>query len=114
VADLLVDGSDLVLRLTRWEQVGAFSGDLRFPRSSVAAVTTRAPAFDAVRGLRIIGTGIPGRVALGTRRVSGGRREFVAVHGRDPGSVLVDLVGQRFARLVVSAPDPEAVAASIR
>lgn len=61
-----------------------------------------------------MGTGIPRTVALGTRWVSGGTREFDAVYGRDPGAVLVDLVDQRFARLVVSAPDPEAVATAIR
>jgi len=77
-------------------------------------VSTYAPAFAAVHGIRIMGTGIPRTVALGTRRVSGGSREFVAVYGRDPGSVVVDLVGQNVDRLVVSSPGPETLAASIR
>lgn len=114
MAELVVEGTELVLRMSRWEQLGAFSGDLRFPRSSVAAVTTCTPAFAGVHGWRSMGTGIPGKVVLGTRRVSGGVREFAAVYGRHPGAVLVDLVGQRFARLVVSAPDPDTLAATIR
>jgi hypothetical protein len=116
MAELSVDGGDVVLRMTGWERLGSgrAAGELRFPRSSVAGVTTCTPAFDGVRGLRIMGTGVPGTIALGTRRVSGGLREFVVVHGRDPGSVLVDLVDQRYARLVVSVADPEAVAAQLR
>jgi hypothetical protein len=114
VAELVAEGADLVLRLSTWERVGAFGGDLRFPRTAIANVTTCTPAFAGVRGLRIMGTGIPRTIALGTRRVSGGIREFVAVYGRDPGSVVVDLVDQRFARLVVSSPNPDALAAAIR
>jgi hypothetical protein len=114
VARLVVEGDELLLHLSRWERIGAVSGDLRFPRSAVTAVTTTSPAFAAVHGIRIMGTGIPGKVALGLRRVSGGNREFVAVYGRDAGSVLVDLAGQRFTRLVVSAPDPQTMAAAVR
>jgi uncharacterized protein len=114
VAELVVEGADLVLRLSKWERLGAVSGDLRFPRSAVADVSTCTPAFVGVRGIRIMGTGIPGKVVLGTRWVSGGVREFAAVYGRDPGAVLVDLMEQKYARLVVSAPDPERLAAAIR
>jgi hypothetical protein len=116
VAELSVEGSELVLRLSGGEWLGAgLTGrrEMRFPRSSVAGVTTCVPAFSGVHGLRIIGTGIPRTLALGTRWVSGGLREFVVVHGRDPGAVLVDLIGERYARLVVSAADPASVAAAI-
>jgi hypothetical protein len=114
MAKLVVEGDELVLQLSRWERVGAVSGDLRIPRSAVTSVTTVSPPFEGVRGLRIMGTGIPGKVALGMRRVSGGNREFVAVYGRDAGSVLIDLAGQRYSRIVVSAPDPQTLAAAIR
>jgi hypothetical protein len=114
VAELVLDGADLVLRMSFWERLGAFSSDLRFPRATVVVVTTCTPAFAGVSGWRSMGTGIPGTVVLGTRRVSGGIREFAAVYGRHPGSVLVDLLDQRFARLVVSAADPQAVVASLR
>jgi len=33
VAKLAVVGTDLVLHLSRWERLGSFGGDLRFPRS---------------------------------------------------------------------------------
>jgi hypothetical protein len=113
VAELRFEGAELVLRMSRWERLGAMSGDLRFPRSAIAGVTTCTPAFAGVHGWRSMGTGIPGKVVLGGRRVSGGVREFVAVYAKHPGAVLVDLVGERFARVVVSAPDPDMLAATI-
>jgi hypothetical protein len=49
--------------------------------------------------------------ALGTWRFSGGK-DFAAVYRKGP-AVIVDLVGVDFARLIVSTPDAEAVAAEI-
>jgi uncharacterized protein len=115
MATLTVEGDRLELRLTTWERLGALHGDLSIPRSIVASVTTCTPAMAAVGGLRIAGTGIPGKVALGTRRRSGGAREFVVVHASDPGAVVLDLIQVGgFSRVVVSAADPESLAASVR
>lgn len=104
----------VVIGLTRWEKLGAVRGDVRFPRSAVTSVSTARDVFAPVRGIRLVGTGIPGVVALGTRWVGHGVRDFVAVHAHDAGSVVIGLAGQPYTRVVVSVADPEAVAASLR
>ncbi len=59
----------------------------------------------AVRGLRAPGTGVPGRVALGTWRRWHGK-DFVAAYRHDPG-VVIDLVDQPYDRVVISGPTPD-------
>jgi hypothetical protein len=56
----------------------------------------------------------PGRFAVGTWRWRG-RRDIVAVHGRAPQGVVVEFEpGTGIDRWIVSADDPDALAATIR
>lgn len=106
MASLAVEGDSLVLRLGRWERLGALRRhELRVPVAKVTEARRVDDAYAEVRGLRIPGTGIPGRLLLGTWRARG-LTQFVAVRGRGPGCV-IDLSGERFDRWIVSEPLPE-------
>jgi hypothetical protein len=111
MASLIVDGSDLVVKMSDLEKVEGFHSDIHLPLVAVRAVRAVDDAWSELRGIRAPGTGIPGVVAVGTRRGSFGK-DFAVVHGRGP-AVVVDLEGADYNRLIVTTPDAEDVAAEI-
>jgi uncharacterized protein len=111
VAELDVEGSDLVLRLRGLEKAEGVHGDIRVPLSAVRAVRAVDDPWPELRGIRAPGTGIPGKVAVGTRR-GGFGKDFAAVHGKGP-AVVVELDGADFSRLVVTSDDAAARARAI-
>ena len=105
VADLEVDGDELVLHLRslarRPRACTAISG-CRWRRSAwVHAVDD--PWSEFLRGIRAPGTGLPKVIAIGTRR-GGFGKDFAAVHGKGP-AVVVELENTEYGRLVVTADD---------
>jgi hypothetical protein len=112
MAHLDLAGGLLILHLSLLERLGGFvRGDAQVPLGSVRAARATDDPWRELRGIRMPGTGLPGKIALGTRRFSGGK-DFVAVYGKGP-AVIVELAGVEFRRLVVSTRDAEAVAAEI-
>ncbi len=103
MAHLQVEGDDLILRLNWREKIAGFHGNVRVPLSAIRAVTVPPNPWLAMRGWRMAGTGIPGFVALGTRRHGDGY-DFTAVKKNAP-AVQVELNTGRFERLLVSVPD---------
>jgi hypothetical protein len=63
--------------------------------------------------MRAPGTGLPGVIALGTRRYKGGR-DFVAVYGRSREAVVVEFKAGPYGRFVVTDPDAEQSAITLR
>jgi hypothetical protein len=114
VAELQVEGDELVLHMTTLEKAEGFHGDIRVPLSSVRAVRTEPTAWSqrVLRGMRAPGTGMPKVVMVGTRRGDFGK-DFAAVHGTGP-AVVVDMVGAEYHRFVVTADDAGAVAVRLR
>jgi hypothetical protein len=112
MAELQVDGDEVVVALSAWEKAGALHGDVRVRRAAVRATRKVADAMAEVRGLRAPGTGFPGLIALGTWRRRGAR-DFVAAYRHRPG-VVVELAGAPYGRLIVSTDDPDAVVASLQ
>jgi hypothetical protein len=112
MAELRVEGSDLVLHLTGAEKVEGVHGDLRVPLSQVRGVEILDDAHAPV-GIRAgikIGTRIPG--VIGT--VQGAhKRLFAAVHHGTPRGLRIRLDGSSYNEWIVGCPDPEAVAASL-
>ena len=104
----MIDGSELVVRLSRKEQCFGFRRFVRVPLSAVRRVRTPDNAWTELRGWRSTGTAIRGKIALGTRRHGRGC-DFTAVYGQRP-TVLVDLDGAAFGEIMVSTPDPAATA----
>jgi hypothetical protein len=109
MADLLTDGTSLTLALTRIEHLEGFRSDLHAPLDAVTSVRSVDDPWTELRGMRAPGTGLPGVIAVGTRRGSFGK-DFAAVHGKGPG-VVVELSGQEYERWVLTVDDPDAVVA---
>jgi hypothetical protein len=112
VADLRVDGDDLVLEMSRLEKLEAVHRNIRVPVSAITDVRAVSDPWPELRGVRMPGTGIPRVIAVGTRRGSFGK-DFAVVHGAGE-AVVVDL-GQEadYHRLVVTTGDAVGLAASI-
>ena len=111
VADLEVDGDELVLHLRAIEKAEGAHGDIRIPLSAVTAVRAVDDPWPELRGIRAPGTGLPNVIAVGTRRGNFGK-DFAAVHGKGP-AVVVELAGAPYGRLVVTVDDAAARATSI-
>jgi hypothetical protein len=114
MAMLEVQRDELVVRLSPLEQLAALRHEVRVPLASLEAVAAVQDPWICLRGMRAPGTGIPGVVAYGVRRMTGHAPDFAAVHGRGP-AVRVELAPWApFARLLITVPDPESAAAAIR
>jgi hypothetical protein len=111
MADLEVEGNELVLHLRAIEKAEGAHGDIRLPLSAVTAVRSVDDPWPELRGIRAPGTGLPNVIAVGTRRGKFGK-DFAAVHGKGP-AVVVELEGADYGRLVVTADDAAARASSI-
>ena len=111
MADLEVDGDELVLHLRAIEKAEGAHGDIRLPLTAVTAVRAVDDPWPELRGMRAPGTGLPNVIAVGTRR-GGFGKDFAAVHGKGP-AVVVELEGADYGRLVVTADDAAARARSI-
>jgi hypothetical protein len=114
VARLVVDGPDLVVRLSLLERLGAFvSRNPRVPLTTVAAARISEDPWRDLRGMRAPGTGVPGVIMLGTTR-GRGVHDFAAVYAHRRG-VAVELKGAAWTRFVISCRDdvPEDVVAAI-
>lgn len=114
MATLKVARDELVIGLSPLEQLAAFRREVRVPLCELRSVTAEPDPWSALRGVRAPGTGIPGVVAYGVRRMTGTAPDFAAVHGHGPAVRLECGAGARFSRLVVSVPDPEAAVREIR
>ncbi len=114
MAELVVDGDFLAVRLSGWERAAAFHGDVAVPLAAVREIAVEPKPWSALRGIRAPGTGFPGVIAYGVRRITGDRPDFAALRGRAP-AVRIELdPPARFARLLVTVPDPEATVAGLR
>jgi hypothetical protein len=111
VADLSVEGDELVLHMGALEKAEAAHRDIRVPLAAVTAVHAVHDPWPELRGIRAPGTGIPSVIAVGIRRGSFGK-DFAAVHGKGP-AVVVELEGAEYQRLIVTADDAATRAAAI-
>ena len=112
MADLALEGDELVVRLSLLERAESAHGDLRVPRSSITSVEVLEHPVEAVGGWKLVGARLPGSFAIGTFVVDG-RRVFAVVH-RDTGrGVRIGLRRGSFYELVIGCEDPEGIAASL-
>ena len=114
MAELRIEGGELVLHLTRAEKIEGVHGDLRAPLSAVRAVEVLNDAHAPVgisAGIKI-GTRIPGVIEVGI--VQGAtQRLFAAVHRDTPRGLRVRFEGTSYDEWIVGCADPEAVAAGL-
>lgn len=94
------------IRLSRWEKWGAWHRDLRIPVEHIAHRDHVPDLWSRLRGMRAPGTGFPGVIMLGTTRfrIDGTwRKDFNAVYGHRPGTVLT-LRNEDFERVLITDP----------
>ncbi|MHB1497620.1 MAG: hypothetical protein ACYCXN_06885 [Acidimicrobiales bacterium] len=114
MAELVVEGDEVVLRLSEAEKIEAVHGDLRAPLSSVRGVEVLDDAHRPadLAGFRI-GARIPGFVEVATV-TRANKKIFAAVHHGTPRGVRVRLEGTSWDEWIVGCAAPEAVAASLQ
>jgi hypothetical protein len=111
MAELSIQGDELVLHLSGAEKVEGVHGDLRAPVSAVRGVEVLDDAHRAAgihAGVKF-GTRIPGVVEVGV--VQGRtRRLFAAVHHDTPQGLRIQLEGSPFDEWIVGCTDPAVIA----
>jgi len=108
MAELQVEGDELVLHLTGLEKAEAVHGDLRVPRSAVRGVEVLDDAHEpADHGFKV-GERIPRVSEVATVRTSG-KKIFAAVHRDTPRGLRILLEGADHDEWIVGCQDPEAV-----
>lgn len=106
MAELVVEGDDLVLRLSTAEKVEGVHGDLRAPLTEVREVTVLDDAHQAA-GIRAglkVGTRLPGVIEVGT--ILGRAKRFAAVHHDTPRGVRVSWTAPPTTSGSSAAPPP--------
>jgi hypothetical protein len=103
MAELIIDNWDLMVHLTLGEKIWGFHGNLRVRLPAIVSVAPDPDPWLHLRGWRMAGVSLPGRLALGTRKHGEGY-DFCVLH-RDRPAVLVNLDSGRFSRLVISVPE---------
>jgi pimeloyl-ACP methyl ester carboxylesterase len=112
MAEIVVAGSGLQVRLTRGEQVAGLRSWVTVPLSEVRAVRVVPDGLLAARGLRAPGLGVPGVRKIGTWRSRSGRT-FVSVRREEP-AVLVRLRRDAaWHALLIGSPQAADVAARV-
>jgi len=90
VATVEIDGDNAVLKLGRMEAVEAVHArTISAPLTAVQSVEAVEDPWPALRGMKEVGTEIPGKNMIGTRR-GDGFKDFCAVH-KDGPAVIVTL-----------------------
>ncbi len=113
MAELRVDGADLVLHRSPTQTLLGFHGDIRVPLTAVRSVTAVDKPWLALRGRRMAGTALRGVAAIGTW-IHGDRLYDFCVVRAEQKAVQVDLNGGRFSRFLVCRPDPADTVAEAR
>lgn len=113
MARLVVENDDVVVRLSWREALLARRRKVRAPLAAVRGATAEYDWWRSLRGATERGTSRPGHLCMGTWRHPNGL-DFVAVHEGGPVAVIDLAPGHRFARLSVSATDPEGTVQAVR
>jgi hypothetical protein len=113
VATVDLDGGYLVVHLSVFERLGARTRDLRIPLAAITGVRVVDDPWPELRGQRAQGTVILGRVSLSVCRDPADEFVDFVVAQRGKPSVVVELGGIPYDRLVVTCPFPEEVAVAV-
>jgi hypothetical protein len=111
MADLRVEGADIVVRLNALEAVAACRREVRVPITGLRMVHVDEAPLATLSRWRLPGLCWPGAFAIGSCRRRG-RREFAVVWAHKP-AVVLDAEGTAWDRLVISRPDAVDVASQL-
>ncbi len=110
MAEVQVEGTDIVVALSAFEKVEALHGEVRLALAELQGAEVLDDVIRAVHGLRAPGTGVPGLLAVGTYR-DRGKKLFAVVHHNTPRGVRLRFQDSEFDEVIVGCRDPEAVVA---
>ena len=111
MARLRITEHTVTVVLSVVEKVETLHRNVTVPRWAILGARAVADGMAETRGLRGLGTEVPGVVMAGMLSHQGART-FVICHGRGP-AVLIELSGQPFDRLLVTVDDPDAAVARL-
>jgi hypothetical protein len=108
MAELSIQGDELVLHLSRTEKLESVHGDLRAARSAVSSVEVLDDAHEpADHGFKV-GERVPGHSEVAVVR-SGGETLFAVVHHDTPRGVQINFEGLDYDAWIVGSPDAESL-----
>ncbi len=120
MATVDLDGGELVVHLTLAERLGSMSKDLRVQLSAITGVRVVGDPWPELRGRRVQGSLVPGRASLSVRKSSGQHPDgvddaidFVVAYKGKP-TLIVELGGVPYNRLIVTCPFPDHVAVALK
>lgn len=98
-----VTDRELIVHLTAWESIWSLRRSFRVPLAHVRGATEDNGFGGRALGLRIPGTHIPGLIAAGTFMKHGDKQFVYTV--RKLQTIVIELSGNDWARLVIGVPD---------
>ena len=111
MADLKVDGTEVIIRLNTLETLMAWRREIRLPVANLRMVHVEQTPLPGLSLLRLPGLSWPGAFTVGSCR-RGGRREFAAVHAHSP-AVVLDAEGDYWDRVVITHAEAVDIAAEV-
>lgn len=108
---LELSNHELRVHLTAWESLLSLRRSFSVPLAQVRGATEDNGFGGRALGLRIPGTHIPGLIAAGTF-IKEGDKQFVYTV-RKLHTIVIELAGNKYTRLVIGVPDARAEAARI-
>jgi hypothetical protein len=111
MADLTLDGSDVVVRLSAAEAVLAWRREVRVPIAQLKMVRVEESPLSGLSRWRLPGVYWPGSLAVGRARCAKGN-EFAVAYAGHP-AVVLEAEGGTWQRLVVSHKQATAIAAEV-
>lgn len=102
---------ELVVHLTAWESVWSLRRSFRVPLTQIRGATDDNGFAGDALGLRLPGTHIPGLITAGTF-IKGSDKQFVYTL-RKLQTLVIELEGNSWSRLVIGVPDARAEATRI-
>ncbi|MBL7257677.1 hypothetical protein [Paractinoplanes lichenicola] len=106
MADVRIDGADLIVELSGLDKLWALKSSLTIPLANVRGATLDPGITREFKGVKTAGTHVPGVITAGSFRVDG-ERVFWDV--RNPmKAVVIELRDEHYTRLIVQVEDPHA------
>ena len=116
MVELSVEGNNLNVEVLGWSRWLGFKKSIEVPLESIKSVTAGA-GLPQIRwtDVRVLGTGIPGKMAVGTYWLGLPHRwAFLDVRSESKEVVTLELEGQRYATVIVEVKDAQAAIRQIR
>jgi hypothetical protein len=111
MTEISIAEKKLIVEMKGWDKLWTLRSRLEIPLEHIRGVRANPEIAKHPKGIRILGTHVPGVITAGTLRQEGDR-VFWNVH--NPDNVLViELHDERYARLVIEVADPPATVATI-